>query len=203
MSFCLPARYLFVNARHKVRWTGGRWSSVRHVSGAPKEEAHSLSSSRQDNKLEVSLGEKVKETTKTVWYSGIIAAGLAGLGVVLYVVFKELLSSDTPQAVYAKAFERIQTHPRVCDLLGEPIKGFGEESSRGRRQRIKHAFYVKDDKEHLRLKFYVQGIRNRATVHADVVKIDGSFQYYYLFAEMDNYPRETVILEDNRHLSSM
>lgn len=41
-----------------------------------------------------------------MWYSGIIAAGLAGLGVVLYVVFKELLSSDTPQAVYAKAFER-------------------------------------------------------------------------------------------------
>ena len=64
MSFCLPARYLFVNARHKVRWTGGRWSSVRHVSGAPKEEAHSLSSSRQDNKLEVSLGEKGKQARR-------------------------------------------------------------------------------------------------------------------------------------------
>ena len=80
----------------------------------------------------------VKETTRTVWYSGIIVAGIGATAVILYAIFKELFSGDSPQAIYSKAFEKCKVHPRVCDLLGEPIKCFGEESNRGRRRRIKY-----------------------------------------------------------------
>jgi hypothetical protein len=34
-----------------------------------------------------------------------------------------------------------------------------------------------------------------------MVKQDGSFKYYYLFVEMENYPREVVIVEDNREFA--
>jgi len=116
----------------------------------------------------------VKETTKTVWYSGIIVAGIGATAVILYAIFKELFSGDSPQAIYSKAFEKCKVHPRVCDLLGEPIKCFGEESNRGRRRRIKHSSYMKDGAEHLRLQFYIQGIE----IIQLIILLNSTYHFY-------------------------
>lgn len=164
----------------------------------------------------------VKEASKTVWYSGIVVVGLGATGFILFTIFKELFSTQSPQAIYSKSLKKCCEHPRVCDLLGEPITGFGEESSRGRRKRLRnvfslfdwylylctannlsnsfcrHSFYFKDGIEHLQLKFYIKGIRNSASVYVDMEKINGSFEYSYLIVEIDNYSRERIFIIDNR-----
>jgi len=175
---------------------------------APKEKSHDsalrLKEGNQNSEpSQLSLGVKVKEASKTVWYSGIVIAGLGATGVILFTIFKELFSSQSPQAIYTKSLKKCCEHPRVCDLLGEPITGFGEESSRGRRKRLRHSFHLKDGIEHIQLIFYIKGIRNSASVYVDMEKINDSFEYSYLIVEIDNYSRERVFIIDNREIQTV
>jgi import inner membrane translocase subunit TIM21 len=83
--------------------------------------------------------------------------------------------------------------------LGQPIKGYGEETRRRRRTHVAHQIYLKDGIQHMRLQFHIQGIRNKATVHADMrMNSSGKYEYRYLFAQLDSYPHTTIIIEDNR-----
>lgn len=61
--------------------------------------------------------------------------------------------------------------PRVVDALGSPIKGYGEETSRRRRTHVSHAVYEKDGITHMRMRFYIKGIRNKGIVELDMKKV--------------------------------
>lgn len=47
-------------------------------------------------------------------------------------------------------------------------------------------------------RFYIKGIRNQATVHADMEKKNEKFEYNYLVAETEGYPKEKIFVVDNR-----
>lgn len=117
------------------------------------------------------LGQKVKETTKTVSYLGIIVFGVGVTAALFYAVFSELFSGNSPNNIYTKAMKYCLEDPRVEDKLGYPIKGYGEETRRGRRRHVNHLFYEKNGVKHLRMKFYLEGTRNKATVHLDMVEV--------------------------------
>lgn len=144
------------------------------------------------------LGEKIKENTKTASYMGIIVLGVGVTGALFYAIFRELFSSNSPNSIYSRALDKVINDPRVQDSLGAPIKGFGEETRRRRRTHVAHSVYEKNGIDHLRMKFYVQGIRNKATCHLEMRKINGNYEYRYLFVQLDHYPKTTIILEDNR-----
>ena len=92
--------------------------------------------------MEVSQGEKAKEGAKTASYSLVILAGLGMCGTVFYTVFRlescscfvpfshhavrELFSSNSANSLYDKAVADCLAHEKLADLLGEPIKAFGE-----------------------------------------------------------------------------
>lgn len=61
--------------------------------------------------------------------------------------------------------------PRVEDALGAPIKGYGEETTRRRRTHVSHAVYEKDGVKHMRMRFYIQGVRNKGVVELDMKKV--------------------------------
>lgn len=87
--------------------------------------------------------------------------------------------------------------------MGAPIKGFGEETRRRRRTHVAHSIFERNGIKHMRMQFYIQGIRNKATVHLEMKESSGgSYEYRYLFAQLDHYPRTTIVLEDNRALDS-
>ncbi|XP_030380550.1 mitochondrial import inner membrane translocase subunit Tim21 isoform X2 [Scaptodrosophila lebanonensis] len=113
------------------------------------------------------IGEKIKENTKTASYGALIAAGLGVTGFMLFAIFRELFSSTSPNNIYADALERVVEDPRVQDAIGSPIKGFGETSRRGRRQHVAHISFERNGVPHMRMQFYVQGLRNKATVHLE------------------------------------
>ncbi|XP_004530265.1 mitochondrial import inner membrane translocase subunit Tim21 [Ceratitis capitata] len=158
------------------------------------------SSGRTDVSTDVRpLGEKIKENTKTASYTAIILAGIGVTGIMFYAIFRELFSSCSPNNIYSDALELVKEDPRIQDALGAPIKGYGEESRRGRRQRVAHSTFERNGVLHVRMQFYVQGIRNRGTVHLESRQASsGKMEYRYLFVQLDYYPHTTIIIEDNR-----
>ncbi|XP_068621352.1 mitochondrial import inner membrane translocase subunit Tim21 [Battus philenor] len=145
------------------------------------------------------LGEKIKETTKTVSYTGVILAGIGVTGVIFYYVFRELFSSNSPNSIYSVALEKCKNDPRIEDALGAPIKGFGEETSRRRRTHVSHAVYEKDGVKHMRMRFYIKGIRNKAVVELDMKQNEyGNYVCRYLLVQLDDFSGKTFIIEDNR-----
>lgn len=51
------------------------------------------------------IGERIKENTKTASYFGVIIGGIAITGVILFAVFRELFSSNSPNNVYSEALK--------------------------------------------------------------------------------------------------
>ena len=47
-------------------------------------------------------------------------------------------------------------------------------------------------------RFYIKGIRNQATVYAVMEKKNEMFDYVYLVAQTENYPKEKIFVIDNR-----
>ncbi|XP_064539549.1 mitochondrial import inner membrane translocase subunit Tim21 [Drosophila montana] len=145
------------------------------------------------------IGEKIKENTKTASYTAIILAGLGVTGIMFYAIFRELFSKESSCNIYSKALERVVEDPRVQDAIGAPIKGFGETSRRGRRQHVAHSSFERNGVPHMRMQFYVQGLRNKATVQLESRRNSaGKLEFRYLFVQLDHYPRTTIVLEDNR-----
>ncbi|XP_012820156.1 mitochondrial import inner membrane translocase subunit Tim21 isoform X1 [Xenopus tropicalis] len=126
-------------------------------------------------------------------------------GGLFYVVFEELFSSSSPSKIYGEALEKCRSHPEVIGAFGEPIKGYGETTRRGRRQHVSHMEYVKDGIKCMRLKFYIEGLepRKQGTVHTEVKENpeSGKYEFQYIFVEIDTYPRRTIVIEDNRRQS--
>lgn len=146
----------------------------------------------------LTMGEKVKEAGKDVYYTGFILAGIGTLGVMAYFIGSELFSGSSANGVYTKAFKLCKNNTQVIDNFGEPLKGFGETTRRGRRRHVSHLEYMKDGVKHMRMKFYIQGPIRRGTVNLEVFKNAGKYEYRYLFVELDDNPYRTIVLEDNR-----
>ncbi|XP_073821105.1 mitochondrial import inner membrane translocase subunit Tim21 [Musca autumnalis] len=148
--------------------------------------------------------EKIKETTKTASYTAVILAGIGVTAVMFWAIFRELFSSSSPNNIYSEALEKVKEDYRVQDAIGAPIKGYGEESRRGRRQHVMHTAFERNGVPHIRMKFYVQGLRNKGTVHLETKEnAQGKMEYRYLFVQLDHYPNTTIVLEDNRAFDSV
>lgn len=194
------------------------------------ESAITKSSSRNNADISTDvrpIGERIKENTKTASYMGVIVVGVAVTGVLFFAIFRELMSSTSSNSIYSAALATCIDDPRIQDAIGAPIKGYGEESRRRRRQHVAHAIVDRNGQPFMKMHFYIQGIRNKATVQLekrlvcstisirthpidlfDPKKFSNIFffslnsqsdgKYRYFFVQLDHYPHTTVIIEDNR-----
>ncbi|CAD6998255.1 unnamed protein product [Ceratitis capitata] len=111
----------------------------------------------------------------------------------MFTQYSENFSSCSPNNIYSDALELVKED---TDALGAPIKGYGEESRRGRRQRVAHSTFERNGVLHVRMQFYVQGIRNRGTVHLESRQASsGKMEYRYLFVQLDYYPTQLLLLK--------
>ncbi|XP_078073265.1 mitochondrial import inner membrane translocase subunit Tim21 isoform X3 [Mustelus asterias] len=130
---------------------------------------------KQDNKVSlkrsappVSTTQKVKEAGKDLTYLLVVLIGIGITGGLFYVIFKELFSSSSPSKIFGDALKKCRAHPEIIGALGEPIKGYGETTRRGRRRHVSHVEYVKDGVKHIQLKFYIEGSEPiKGIVHLD------------------------------------
>uniref|UniRef100_A0A8B9UD14 Mitochondrial import inner membrane translocase subunit Tim21 n=1 Tax=Anas zonorhyncha TaxID=75864 RepID=A0A8B9UD14_9AVES len=168
----------------------------------------------QKDEALLSAARKVKEAGRDFTYFIVVLVGIGVTGGLFYVIFKELFSSSSPSKIYGDALEKCRSHPEVIGVFGEPIKGYGEATRRGRRQLVSkaweeksrrnpsHVEYIKDGLKHMRLKFYIEGSEpgKQGTVHVEVKENPegGKPEVRYIFVDVDAYPRRTIIIEDNR-----
>ncbi|KAG8133421.1 hypothetical protein E2320_011247 [Naja naja] len=152
--------------------------------------------------VSISAAQKVKEAGRDFTYLIVVIIGISVTGGLFYVIFKELFSSSSPSKIYGNALEKCRAHPEVIGIFGEPIKGYGEATRRGRRQLVSHIEFIKDGLKYMRLKFYIEGSEKgkQGTVHLEVKENPESrkYEYRYIFVDIDSYPRRTIIVEDNR-----
>ncbi|KAK0092643.1 hypothetical protein PV326_000963, partial [Microctonus aethiopoides] len=171
----------------------------RYASQKSTSEISKVDGNEYGNQLQTSFAEVVKENTKSAWYVSVIIAGVGVTALTFYVIFRELFSDKSPNGVYGKALDRCMKDPKVVDALGEPIKAFGEESRRGRRRHVNHAVFKQNGRMHMRMQFYIQGIRKRGTVYLEVCEDNsGKFVYRYLFVQLEDMFHSVIVVEDNR-----
>ncbi|KAL7304096.1 hypothetical protein TKK_0003556 [Trichogramma kaykai] len=207
----IVSRFMAYSLQHKNIFSSTTSiSAIKTIYYSPVNSFHLKSSTNQkavtkseqsgsDRQIQVSFGEKVKENTKSAWYLSVIIGGVAVTGLMFYAIFRELFSSKSPNSVYARASDYCINDPRVINILGEPIKAYGEETRRGRRGHVMHSIYEKDGAKHIRMKFYLQGSRKKATAHLEMKEnANGKWIYRYLFIQTDDILKSVTVLEDNR-----
>ena len=147
-----------------------------------------------------SFAKKTKENVKTASYGAVIVVGIGVTGFILYTVLRELFSGDSPNSLFQLASDKCMEHPKVQDLLGEPIKAFGEETRRGRRRHVASLSYVDEQgRKGLRVQFYLQGLRKRANAQIDAREDEnGTLRTRYIIVTADDLLRTSIVVEDNR-----
>ncbi|EGI66896.1 PREDICTED: mitochondrial import inner membrane translocase subunit Tim21 isoform X2 [Acromyrmex echinatior] len=171
--------------------------SIKHsVCYSMKKSVTKVDSNETNNKVQIGTAE-VKENLKSAGYLGVIISGIGITVFMFYGLFSELFSSKSPYSVYSEARVRCIEHPKVIDILGAPVKAFGDETRRGRRRHITHTYYIKDGVKYMRIRFYVQGTRRQGTVYAEVKEnAYGNYEYSYLYVMVNHVG--VIVIEDNQ-----
>lgn len=147
----------------------------------------------------VSTAKKVKEAGKDATYTGLALVGFGVTGLMFFAIGRELFSSQSPSGIYGDALKLCMDRTEVTDLTGLPMKGYGEMTKRGRRRHVSHTEYERDGQKFMRMKFYIEGPMAKGTVNLEMKKDEnGKWDYRYLFADIDDIYRRTVVLIDNR-----
>ncbi|XP_067213640.1 mitochondrial import inner membrane translocase subunit Tim21-like isoform X2 [Linepithema humile] len=184
MSNTLYCHSIVFNIKHNA------WYST-------KKSISKVDSNETDNKIQIGTAEVVKENLKSAGYLGVIIGGIGITAFIFYALFSELFSSKSPYAVYSKARLRCIEHPKVIDILGAPVKAYGDETRRGRRRHISHMYYIKQGIKYMKIKFYVEGTRRRGTVYAEVKENEsGNYEYTYLYVTVNHVG--TIVIEDHK-----
>lgn len=166
-------------------------------------DSSAITEAKENTEVSTTVFETVKETTKTAGNLGVILLGLGITGTILWAVFKELFSSNSPNNIYSSALKACENDQRIQDQLGQPIKAYGEENSRGRRKHVSHTVYEVNGRKHMLLQFYIQGTRKKGTVYVEMKQDDkGDYQRNLLVVELNDMLRTRIILEDNRQEST-
>lgn len=85
----------------------------------------------------------MKEKAENTFFYAVLVASVGALGVLCYFLFEQFFSVDSPQKIYSNALSMIRADDRCEEIFGNPIAGFGEETSRGRRRHVAHQKYRK------------------------------------------------------------
>ncbi|XP_028392011.1 mitochondrial import inner membrane translocase subunit Tim21-like [Dendronephthya gigantea] len=188
-SFCTITR----------QFHGGN-ASVRFQEKKKPDSLQELVESTEKQQTALTTSQKVAQAGKDVSYFAIILAGFAVTGALLWYVLSELFLSSSPNKIYADALKKVKQNEEVLDALGEPIKAYGEETSRGRRRHVSFQEYIVAGENYMRVKFYVSGTHRKGTVHVDVKQVSSRrYEYRFIFVELEGFPFRTIIIEDNRY----
>ncbi|KAJ1981692.1 mitochondrial import inner membrane translocase subunit tim21 [Dimargaris verticillata] len=138
--------------------------------------------------LDSPWADRLGSATKTAINVVVIATGLVILGGVPYLLFSDLVGSEGHMKWFSDALQRVRHSPDAIQLVGTPIKGYGDPSSSrmARNRPIAHNMMVdRHGVEHMLIRFYIEGPKNSGTVKVDLCKApNGQWQYQYLLVEV-------------------
>ncbi|KAF9939764.1 mitochondrial import inner membrane translocase subunit tim21 [Modicella reniformis] len=147
----------------------------------------------------------IATATKTTTNYAVIATGVVLVGAIGYAIISELFGSNSDTHIFGNALEKVRNDVKLQDIFGSSIKGYGEPSSskRRRNRRIQSQVVLDTEgKEHLLMRFYVEGPDNEGTAHLEMVKDQrGNWEYKYLFVDIPGgvRPAQRVFVEYNKN----
>ncbi|KAL1996384.1 hypothetical protein VTN49DRAFT_149 [Thermomyces lanuginosus] len=151
---------------------------------------------------ELSGREKVARATQQSFNFLLVALGVVMTGGVCTFLYLDVFSPNSKTRQFDIAVERIRNDPRCTTLLGEgkKIAAYGESTwSKWARNRPIATKIEKDElgREHLIMRFNVEGPLNRGVVHLHMVRPaeEKNFKYRILALDVPGHPR--IFLENN------
>ncbi|KAF9324756.1 mitochondrial import inner membrane translocase subunit tim21 [Podila minutissima] len=154
---------------------------------------------------DLSTPEKVVHATKTTTNYTVVGAGVVLVGVIGYAIISELFGSNSDTHIFGDALEKVRNNEKLQDIIGSPMKGHGEPSSskRRRNRRIQSQVVLDGEgKEHLLMRFFVEGPDNEGTAHLEMVKdARNKWEYKYLFVDIPGgvRPAQRIFVEYNKN----
>jgi len=154
-----------------------------------------VESKASSQNTQVTVAQKAVAAGKATSYVGIVLLGVGLLGGLLYFLLSELFSTSSPGAIYDKSANLAKNHPDVQELLGTPLKAYGEGR---RREHPAYQYLEQDGKLFLLMKFYITGPKGTGTVSANLREVSkGRFEYVALVVEVGS---RRIFLERNPDL---
>ncbi|KAF9197832.1 mitochondrial import inner membrane translocase subunit tim21 [Haplosporangium sp. Z 27] len=153
---------------------------------------------------DLTTSEKVATATRTTTNYTVVGAGVVLISILGYAIVGELFGPNSDTHIFGDALERVRKNENLVEILGTPIKGHGEPSTnKRRRNRRIHSQVVLDTegKEHLLMRFYVEGPDNEGTAHLEMVKDQrNNWEYKYLIVDIPGGVRaaERIFVEYNK-----
>ncbi|KAK2007792.1 TIM21-domain-containing protein [Colletotrichum eremochloae] len=145
---------------------------------------------------QLSTGEKAARATQQSFNFGLILAGMAVTGGVVYVLWSDVFSPDSKVAHFNRVVDRIKSDPKCIEMLGDPkkISAHGEETNNKWRRARPIASTINTDSrghEHLLMHFHVEGPLNKGVVYLHMIKTpsSGEFEYKYLYVDVRGQQR--------------
>lgn len=181
-----------------------RW----YAAAQPKPKTNAITS-RQSGPSEVTLGEKIASGSKAASYTFISLLGGGIFAYVIYALYKELFSGDSPQVLYSRAAEKFKHDTRVANALGFPTTVYCRETyNRHARQQVQYSNFNQDGSNYIRVQFIMAGPHNKATVYVEYKEkrekslFSSNWEINHAVMKL-KHPERTLILEDNRLANNM
>ncbi|KAI1280348.1 Mitochondrial import inner membrane translocase subunit Tim21 [Halotydeus destructor] len=154
-----------VSNYHRIVLCSFRTNAARKYSTEKTAKAQTGLSRRTqtDGQSAVTVGEKIASATKAASYTGVMLAGFGVVVAIVYGIYKEMFSSDSPQVMFSNAAEKYKEDPSVQKLLGSPIHVFGREHyNRTARRHCEYMLLQENGIKMVRLTFIMLGTNDKA-----------------------------------------
>ncbi|OAF64623.1 Mitochondrial import inner membrane translocase subunit Tim21 [Intoshia linei] len=117
----------------------------------------SIKTVKQQNLQKFDIKKEAKEVSTDIFYLFIILCGIGCFGYIGYTLFSEIGSSQSPVSIYGKVFKLCNKNDEVYITFGSPLKSYGSETRRFRRQHIRSKTYKNGDTTTVELQFNIKG----------------------------------------------
>uniref|UniRef100_A0A0K0FVF3 Mitochondrial import inner membrane translocase subunit Tim21 n=1 Tax=Strongyloides venezuelensis TaxID=75913 RepID=A0A0K0FVF3_STRVS len=146
---------------------------------------------------------KAKQATVNTFFYSCLAASVAALGALVYVLFTEIFGPSSPSVIFSKSLSVVREDPNVKSVFGDSVAGYGEENRRGRRRNYIHSNYEKDGEQRVLVQYNIKGNDVKGRVTVVMGNKDGSWDYRILTVETTTRPYRTFTIIDNRNLQTI
>jgi len=147
----------------------------------------------EDIALQPTVGAKIYKGTSYLTQAGLALGGVVIFGWIVKSLYDNILTKTSPTQIFSSSMAQLQTHPKVENELGMPIKGHGGVGGRSTHQMEHYKGKRQDGETYTYIKYKVEGQRQDGIVH---VEYKGN-ELSYLIVEVPA-TGNTFSIEDNR-----
>eukprot|EP00656_Telonema_subtile_P028715 TRINITY_DN3130_c0_g1_i1.p1 TRINITY_DN3130_c0_g1~~TRINITY_DN3130_c0_g1_i1.p1 ORF type:complete len:252 (+),score=50.00 TRINITY_DN3130_c0_g1_i1:193-948(+) len=120
-----------------------------------------------DIMVQPTIGGKVYKGTTYLTQGMLAMGGVVIFGWIVKSVYDTMVAKTSPTQIFGAAMTQLQTHPKVENELGMPIKGHGGVGGRATHQMEHYKGKRADGETYTYIKFVVEGQRHDGIVHVE------------------------------------